>query len=641
MPDSAATPEQSLDEFLRVARASGLVDDARLDAVAAPWKGAAGPVPPGLVQALLEAELLTQWQIDQLRKGRHKGFVLGKYRLLRLLGAGGMSSVYLAEHVSLGNKVAIKVLPVKRVDQRSYLARFEREARASAGLNHPHVARAFDLDTSGSIHFIVMEFVDGTDLHARVKQQGPLPVREAADFIRQAALGLQHAHEEGLVHRDIKPANLIVDKRGHVKILDLGLALASTDDEEDGSLTREHDEKVLGTADYLAPEQARDSHKADSRSDIYSLGCTLYYLLVGKAPFAKGSLAERIRAHMNEPAPNLLDARPDAPPAIIELYFRMLEKHPDARPQTAQEVADSLGTWLSATVGLAGKPRAEPPRRASLRRGGSDASDAVRRTAGAVTRAAPTPVVRSGPGSGSGSGAGSGVGSTSGIADQSLSLTPPPASASRSTTRLPQVANPAPPAPLPAGGFAIDTSAGGKARGPSQPATVSPTRAATGVSSGRTSRFLWPSASWLRGRVFGVPTWSLAIGVAALATALGLTGWWLFGGAGSPDPAAESFEEAVEDASDETAPPEPNLRTEPESKPKPQPVETKAGPRKPPAPKSAAPQQAPRGPQSGKKRAREAAPEEPSGPSPLDDLEKLSAPPAGEPAPEQPVKPKQ
>jgi serine/threonine-protein kinase len=300
--------------------------------------------------------------------------MLGKYRLLRLLGAGGMSSVYLAEHTTLHGLVAIKVLPVKRVDQTSYLARFEREAREAFRLNHPNIVRTIDLDTSGAIHFIAMEYVEGDDLHARVKQGGPLDVREAADFIRQAALGLQHAHEEGLVHRDIKPANLIVDKRGTVKILDFGLALAGSDDEA-ASLTQTHDEKVLGTADYLAPEQARDSHVADRRSDIYALGCTLHYLLTGRAPFAKGSIAERIQAHLKKRPPNLLDERADVPPAIAELYFRMLEKHPDARPQSGQEVADALAAWLAATATGTPRARPEPPRRQPPRRSAQPAAD--------------------------------------------------------------------------------------------------------------------------------------------------------------------------------------------------------------------------------------------------------------------------
>ena len=459
MTDSPQPP-QSVADFLRVLRASGLVPEERLSEAVKPWRDAAGPVPDELMSALVDADLLTPWQIEQLRKGKHKGFMLGKYRLLKLLGAGGMSSVYLAENTTLRQKRAIKVLPIKRNDQSSYLARFEREAQASSRLGHQNIARAFDLETSGSIHYIVMEYVEGTDLHAKVKQEGPLDIRDAAEYVRQAAVGLQYAHEEGFVHRDIKPANLILDKRGTVKILDLGLALGG-DDEEEASLTREHDEKVLGTADYLAPEQARDSHKAEPRSDIYSLGCTLYYLLIGRAPFAKGSLGERIRAHMNEPPPNPLDQRPDVPPAIAELYFRMMAKHPDARPQSAREVADALGAWLASTATTKPRETAEPPRR-SLRRnpgsgvGPATGSDAARRLA------PPGPVVRSGPGSGSGpvirSGS-SGIRSTSGsgagtppkspaaagkpadtnIDLSSLSFEPPAASGQRPAQKVPRV----------------------------------------------------------------------------------------------------------------------------------------------------------------------------------------------------------
>ncbi|MFM1995806.1 MAG: hypothetical protein RLZZ111_193 [Planctomycetota bacterium] len=517
MPDHSAPPALSIDGFVRLVRASGLVTADDLEAAIQPWTDGSGPLPDALPKELVARGLLTDWQVEQLRKGRSKGFVLGKYRLLRLLGAGGMSSVYLAEHSTLGNKVAIKVLPVKRVDQRSYLARFEREARASARLNHPHIARAFDLDTADSIHFIVMEYIDGTDLHARVKQEGPLPIREAADFIRQAALGLHHAHEEGLVHRDIKPANLMVDRRGHVKILDLGLALAEDDDE--ASLTRAHDEKVLGTADYLAPEQARDSHAADRRSDIYALGCTLHYLLVGRAPFAKGSLAERIRAHMNEPAPNLLEARPDTPPALVELYFRMMEKHPDARQQTAQEVADALSAWLGSSPAAVGRPRPEPPRRESLRRGAAPTA--------AARPAAPSGIRGPGSESGGGSSPGSGVGSAprSGDDIHSMALTPPPSSGSRTTGRLPAVATapaaatprPASPGPQPStGGIVIDTrgktkppGGGAMKTGPLPPAGM---RRLAGL----------PPALWL-------------VGAAVLAAAaLGVFAWfWMSAPSGS------------------------------------------------------------------------------------------------------------
>jgi serine/threonine-protein kinase len=437
---------KTIDEFVQIVQRSGLVDEDRLQAALAPWPDRSLPLPDDLPRTLVTANLLTDWQVEQLRKGRHKGFTLGRYKLLRLLGAGGMSSVYLAEHATLHSKFAIKVLPVKRADQSSYLARFEREAQQSARLNHPNIIRTFDLDTSGTIHFIAMEYIEGVDLHAKVKRDGPLDVREAAEFIRQAAIGLHHAHDEGLVHRDVKPANLMLDTRGTVKVLDLGLALAGGD--EDESLTREHDEKVLGTADYLAPEQATDSHKADRRSDVYALGCTLYYLLVGRAPFAQGSLAERIQSHLRKSPPNLLDQRADVPTAIVELYFRMLEKHPDARPQTAQDVADALANWLAASGGKTPVARGELPRRTLPRRSAAPGS-------GPASGAAA--VMRSGPGSGSSSDVPIGRMPTATAIDSgSLSFTPPPSSAARSTQRLPRTAASAaaPSAPQSRGGKA-------------------------------------------------------------------------------------------------------------------------------------------------------------------------------------------
>ncbi len=343
-------PVSSINDFVALLRKSGLAEVSKIDEVVASFDNLDSPVTDKVTNAFLDAKLITTWHLKQLLKGKHRGFFLERYKLLNELGKGGMSSVYLAEHTSMHLPVAIKVLPVKRVSEKSYLERFQREAKASFRLRHDNIAGATNFDHQGDLWYIVLDYIEGEDLHQKVKRTGPLPVRDAVEYIRQAACGLQYAHEEGLVHRDVKPANLMLDTKGTVKILDLGLALDGDDDEE-GGLTKAHDEKVLGTADYLAPEQSKNSHSADPRSDIYALGCTLYYLIVGRAPFARGSVIERIKAHWNEPAPNPLDEL-EKPPAdldsaLIDLYFRMMEKHPDARPQTAGEVSEQLNAWLN------------------------------------------------------------------------------------------------------------------------------------------------------------------------------------------------------------------------------------------------------------------------------------------------------
>lgn len=389
---------QSIGDFLTVLRDSGLVAPDVLARLIAPWTAATGPVPDELVRELLDKELITQWQLDQLRKGKHKGFVLGRYKLLHLLGAGGMGSVYLGQHEVLGHKAALKILPRSHATQSSYLARFVREAQAAAQLSHPNIARVVELETSGSIHYMVMEYIEGIDLNAKVKQEGPLDVLDAVDFVRQAALGLHYAHDQGFVHRDIKPANLMLDRHGMVKILDLGLAKTREDDEAAASLTQEFNEKVLGTADYLAPEQTINSHDVDRRSDIYSLGCTLYFLLIGRAPFAKGSVKERMQAQRHSVPPNPLEERPEIPAAIAEVYFRMMEKDPAARQQTAQEIAESLKAWLGQQALATQRPRADSPRRPGVRRSGSSSSTTMPRTP------PPGKIYRSGPSSRSGSG---------------------------------------------------------------------------------------------------------------------------------------------------------------------------------------------------------------------------------------------
>lgn len=339
----------TVDKFIDLVQRSGLVEHDALKRCLsqyrefAPIAGETDVV--SLADYLAEADLLTRWQCDKLLEGRYKGFFLKKYKLLGHLGTGGMSTVYLAEHVLMQRRVAIKVLPKHRVQGTSYLARFHREAKAAAALDHRNIVRAYDVDNEGDVHYLVMEYVEGQDLQALVRDLGPLDYPVAADYYRQAALGLAHAHRAGLVHRDIKPANLLVDRSHVVKILDLGLARFT--EEDHASLTLAHDENVLGTADYLAPEQARDSHGADARADIYSLGCSFYYALTGHPPFCEGTLPQRLMHHQNSPPPSVAEDRADAPEDLVRICLKMMAKKPGDRQQSATEVADALAQWMT------------------------------------------------------------------------------------------------------------------------------------------------------------------------------------------------------------------------------------------------------------------------------------------------------
>jgi serine/threonine-protein kinase len=305
-----------------------------------------------IADELVQRNVLTRWQADKLLQRKHKGFFLGKYRLLSHLGSGGMSAVYLAEHVLMRRRVAIKVLPQARVADTSYLQRFHREAQAVAALDHRNIVRAYDVDQEGKVHFLVMEFVAGQSLHDLTMKSGRLEFVEAAEYIRQVAEGLQHAHRMGMVHRDIKPGNLLLDEKGTIKLLDLGLA-RFFDEKEENSLTIQHDEKVLGTADFLSPEQALDSHKVDSRSDIYSLGCTLYFLLAGHPPFPEGTLAQRLLAHQTKQPESIRGIRANIPEGLLAILEKAMAKKPGDRYQTANEMADSLLQWLTGHGGEA------------------------------------------------------------------------------------------------------------------------------------------------------------------------------------------------------------------------------------------------------------------------------------------------
>lgn len=339
----------SVSRFLDTIERSGLLDKSQLDQSLAELERESGAEAANdslIVSAHLGRRgLITPWQTKRLLEGRHAGYFLGKYKLLDHLGTGGMSNVFLAEHPLMRRRVAIKVLPKDRVNDSSYLARFHREARAVASLDHPNIMRAFDVDNEGDVHYLVMEFIEGQDLRTLVERQGPLPFRAAADYTRQAADGLAHAHQAGLVHRDVKPANLLIDNKQVVKVLDMGLA--RTSDDIDASLTKDHDERMLGTVDYLAPEQALDSHLVDPRADVYSLGCTLYFALTGRPPFPEGTLAQRVLKHQTQQPEPIAAKRPDVPPALEAICRRMMAKSPAARYQTATEVSAALVDWVN------------------------------------------------------------------------------------------------------------------------------------------------------------------------------------------------------------------------------------------------------------------------------------------------------
>lgn len=369
------------DSFVDFVRRSELVDKDQLTSALADIERQRGKTslsdPQAVANHLREAGLLTRWQCDKLLEGRHKGFLLGKYKLLDHLGTGGMSAVYLAEHINMQRRVAIKVLPTQRVHDSSYLARFYREARAAAALDHPNIVRAYDVDNQNDTHYLVMEYVQGQDMQRLVKAQGALAFEVAADYFRQAADGLAHAHKMGLIHRDIKPANLLVDPQGIVKLLDLGLARFADDNQ--ASLTIAHDENVLGTADYLAPEQAVNSHRVDTRADIYSLGCTFYFALTGHPPFPDGTLPQRLMKHQTAEPSSIAKERPGTPAELVAICQRMMAKSPDKRYQTSREVAEALANWLSKS-GANGKlvelRRAEP--RSGNQNGGASKATPLR-----------------------------------------------------------------------------------------------------------------------------------------------------------------------------------------------------------------------------------------------------------------------
>ncbi len=359
----------SCEEFVRSVSESGLLSEVEVRATIAELGGQAGMPDSGeLVRGLVSAGRLTDFQAHAIENGRLPALSIGNYVVLDRLGSGGMGTVFKARHRRMKRVVALKLLSREAAGQGSFARRFQREVETIAKFNHPNIVMAFDADEAESGLFLAMELVDGRDLGKEVSEGGPLAVSDAVDCVLQTARGLAYAHDREVVHRDIKPANLLRDSSGVVKVADLGIArLCALDpDGPNDSLTQAGG--VLGTADYMAPEQALDSATVDHRADVYSLGCTLFFLLTGRAPYAASSLMALLLKHRDAPIPALGDVRPDVPAELDRLCRRMMAKRPDDRHSTMSDVVGDL-EHLRRSVALSDVRPARPPAQPSPRQG--------------------------------------------------------------------------------------------------------------------------------------------------------------------------------------------------------------------------------------------------------------------------------
>jgi serine/threonine protein kinase/WD40 repeat protein len=389
-----------------VLRQHHLLDPAQLDEVGRVLQPRF-PDPKLLARELMQRGWLSPFQANLLLQGRGHELVLGPYLLMERLGEGGMGQVYKARHQLMNRVVALKVIRKERLAHGDAIQRFQREIRMAAQLAHPNIVTAYDAAQVGDQHFLVTEYVEGTDLHRLVHKSGPLPVGLACAYVRQAALGLQHAHERGLVHRDVKPSNLLVAGQGTmVKVLDLGLARSQVPDGRSGPAELTQAYTVLGTPDYIAPEQVADSRQVDIRADIYSLGATFYFALAGRPPFPDGPWEEKLVAHRKaEPQP-IEQLRPDVPPPLAAVLRKMMAKRPEDRYSKPVAVADALAPFCTAAGPVPGVAVAAPaalPSMTSVSQAGSqpgwtlEANSTFSSPQGGATSPPPASPFRAGP----------------------------------------------------------------------------------------------------------------------------------------------------------------------------------------------------------------------------------------------------
>jgi len=380
----------TVDEFVELIRKSAVLDEPRLSSYVQKLKNdLATPKELSLVAGLFVRDgLLTYFQAEQFLQGRWKRFTIGKYKVLEKIGSGGMGQVFLCEHKLMRRRVALKVLPTVKAADPSSLDRFYREARAVAALDHINIVRAYDIDQDDNLHFLVMEYVDGASMQDMIRKSKRMDITRACHYMYWSAIGLQHAHASGLYHRDIKPGNILVDRTGVVKILDLGLARFFNDDED--LLTKKYDESVLGTADYLAPEQAIDSHSVDGRADIYSLGATFYFLLTGSPPFSDGSIAQKLLWHQTRTPKPVREIRPEIPASVAVILEKMMAKKAEDRYQTPALLAEALLPFTQTPIGP--PPEDEMPRLSAAAQGTASGPVAVLAAPRTIVTAPRTPM---------------------------------------------------------------------------------------------------------------------------------------------------------------------------------------------------------------------------------------------------------
>jgi serine/threonine-protein kinase len=338
-------------DLLPLLQRSGILNERQLDDIRDKARSGEYPSDSSALAARLIAEqVLTEFQARRLLRNKATGFVVGRFVVLDRLGEGSKGRVFKAQHKLMGRLVALKIIAPQIATRASSIARFQREIRLLGRLDHPNVVRALDADQSGDLLYLVMEYVAGRDLERVLQDRGTLSPGEVAAYMAQAAFGLAHAHDRGIVHRDIKPTNLLLSEEGCVKVLDLGLgALMEADSEASFATAAGHS---VGTLNYMSPEQAVASD-VDGRSDLYSLGCTMYHLLTGQVPFPGDTIPECLKRRASGSPVPITDLRPDLPAVLVAVLNKMMAHRPEDRFQTANEAALALQD-------VAHQPGAEP-----------------------------------------------------------------------------------------------------------------------------------------------------------------------------------------------------------------------------------------------------------------------------------------